>query len=287
MFRPSLYEVNSLFQEHQFKEEIVQIQEMSGTTAGLVFKLKTKKDHKYILKYDDPDTIHVVEQFFNIYKDLELFPKVLLTAQDKSYMIYTYLEGITHVNRGFKKDWLKTIVIDLLNHYVTCRETAQSWREFNELGIEEARLNAGNLLTIDDYNYVKSKAHQLFNEDSEQETMYLLHGDAGVHNFIFNDAALIGVIDPSPNVGPLIYDFLYAFCSSPDDLNTETLFTVFGYLEQGRIEKSRLIEEVMIQLYCRIGLCAKHHPNDLNDYLEAWEHWKQLCKEQDAGICII
>jgi hypothetical protein len=79
-------------------------------------------------------------------------------------------------------------------------------------------------------------------------------------------------------VGPLIYDFLYAFCSSPDDINIDTLFTAFDFLEQGRVEKSRLIEEVLIQLYCRIGLSIKHHPSDLPEYKKAWKDWSQICK---------
>lgn len=31
-------------------------------------------------------------------------------------------------------------------------------------------------------------------------------------------------------------------------------------------------EEVIIQLYCRIGICLKHHPHDLADYLKAWDY---------------
>ncbi|MNN65945.1 hypothetical protein D3C81_1814890 [compost metagenome] len=127
----------------------------------------------------------------------------------------------------------------------------------------------------------------MFNIDSEQGGKYLLHGDTGVHNFVYNNSTLIGVIDPSPMVGPIIYDFLYAFCSSPDDINTETLFTAYDFLEQGNVDKSRLVEEVIIQLYCRIGLSVKHHPNDLTEYTKAWEYWKQLCKKLDEGIDII
>ncbi|WP_342436124.1 hypothetical protein NSS79_21785 [Paenibacillus sp. FSL L8-0436] len=84
----------------------------------------------------------------------------------------------------------------------------------------------------------------------------------------------MGVIDPSPMVGPLIYDFTYAFCSSPDDLNKVTLFKAFDQLKQEAIGHSRLIEEAVFQLYCRIGICARVHPHDLKDYLTAWEHWR-------------
>jgi len=60
---------------------------------------------------------------------------------------------------------------------------------------------------------------------------FLLHGDCGVHNFIFNDNQLSGVIDPSPITGDPLYDFIYAFCSSPDELSKETIDLVVSYLK--------------------------------------------------------
>ena len=112
--------------------------------------------------------------------------------------------------------------------------------------------------------------------DEKQEMKYLLHGDTGVHNFVFQDNALNGVIDPSPLVGPIIYDFTYAFCSSPDDLNVETLLSSFAFLKHVPMGKTRLIEEIIFQLYTRIGVCVKVHPHDLDDYLQAWEYWRNL-----------
>ncbi|MNC56147.1 hypothetical protein D3C75_1057230 [compost metagenome] len=102
----------------------------------------------------------------------------------------------------------------------------------------------------------------------------MLHGDTGVHNFVYRGNRLVGVIDPSPMAGPLIYDFTNAFCSSPDDLNLETLFAAFELLKPVTVERSRLIREVIFQLYCRIGICARVHPHDLEEYLKAWETWK-------------
>lgn len=85
-------------------------------------------------------------------------------------------------------------------------------------------------------------------EYEKQEEKYLLHGDTGVHNFVFSNSVLTGIIDPSPMIGPVIYDFTYAFCSSPVDLDLETLLASFSLLSNVPIEKSRLIEEVVVQL---------------------------------------
>ncbi|WP_240762993.1 hypothetical protein [Paenibacillus thalictri] len=86
---------------------------------------------------------------------------------------------------------------------------------------------------------------------------------------MFDNNELVGVIDPSPMIGPVTYDFTYAFCSSPDDLNLETLLSSFDLLNDNTSERSRIIHEVLFQLYCRIGICVKVHPHDLNDYLKS------------------
>ncbi|MFC7681728.1 hypothetical protein [Paenibacillus sp. GCM10028914] len=286
ILEPTIYEINKLFQLHQIDDEIIEIQRMSGTTSGLVLKLESNQNNKYILKFDHPKQIQLVEQLLNTYKSSALLPKILFTGQDKTCFAYTFIDGTTHFNRGAKKEWLTRLVKDLFNKYIKYEDMSLSgsieyprstWKEFNEIGIEEAKINIGNLLSIEDYYFVKSKASKLFENDLEQGEKYLLHGDTGVHNFVYNESTLIAVIDPSPMVGPIIYDFLYAFCSSPDDMNIDTLFTTSDFLEQGCIEKPRLIEEVLIQLYCRIGLSIKHHPHDLPGYIKAWNDWKSLC----------
>lgn len=182
----------------------------------------------------------------------------------------------------------------MLNKYVTYGSENEwgrigysraSWKEFNETSIAKARNNIGNVLSTEDFEFVRTQVINLFN-DEYRGKQYLLHGDTGVHNFVFDQSTLIGVIDPSPMIGPIIYDFLYAFCSSPDDINLDTLFTAFDYLEQGEVDKARLIEEVSVQLYCRIGISIQHHPADLPEYLHAWQHWREICKRLQEGSSI-
>lgn len=290
LIEPTMQEMNELFQLHQINDEIVGIQRLSGTTSGRVYRLVSKQENKYILKFDYPYQIELVQKLLETYKNSKLLPKVLFAAEDNTYFVYTFVEGTTHFNRGLKKNWLTLIVKDLFNQYSSYQADdfwgrieypRKTWKEFNEIGIEEARTNIGDILSINDYELVKLKSNQLFDNDLEQGEKFFLHGDTGVHNFVYDQFTIIGVIDPSPMVGPIIYDFLYAFCSSPDDINIETLFHAYDLLEQGRIDKSRLIDEVLIQLYCRIGLSIKHHPNDLPEYLITWKEWKQLCRNPE------
>lgn len=257
----------------------------SGTTDGLVYSISENNVPKYLLKLDRPQQINFTSLFFHTYQDVRLLPKLYYTDPEKEFILYAYIKGTTHYNRGSKIDWMTLLVNELFNHYVKCDQNAdwgrmggipqQTWHNFNLRSLESAHANIGDLMPQVDYFKVKSIVERIA-MDEKQEMKYLLHGDTGVHNFVFHDNALCGVIDPSPLVGPIIYDFTYAFCSSPDDLTVETLLSLFALLKQVPMGKTRLIEEVILQLYTRIGVCVKVHPHDLDDYLQAWEYWRNL-----------
>ena len=286
MFIPSNESINEILRRHRLDDEIESFEHKSGTTDGLALILHTKVRGKFVLKFENATTIKEVVEFLGIYKDSSLLPKVQFRAEDYSYFLYSYVEGTTHVNRGGKLEWLSALGNDLLNKYVpygvdgTWGRLAyprKSWLEFNETSIEYARENVGSLLPDEDYIYIKSIVGSLFGDQADGGEKFLLHGDTGVHNFVYRDNSIVGVIDPSPMAGPMIYDFVYAFCSSPDDLNAETLFAAYDQLHRKSVDKPRLIQETAVQLYCRIGLSKKHHPGDLPEYLRAWEAWKGYC----------
>ncbi|MFD0692825.1 phosphotransferase [Paenibacillus sp. GCM10027628] len=278
--------VNGIMKElHEkgiFDSDHVVLSKMKGTTEGLIYIVSENNESKYVLKLDHPEQINLAELFLQTYQRTSLLPKLLYTDPAKTFIVYSFLQGATHYNRGSKKNWLPLLVKELINHYVNEQEadrwdglkySHETWREYNEQSVEEARMYIGNLLPLEDYHQVKLLVEKTAMQQ-EDEAKYLLHGDMGVHNFVFHQEVLTGVIDPSPMVGPVHYDFLYAFCSSPDDLNLETLLPAFQMLKHGTMGRSHLIEEVIIQLYCRIGLSCKHHPHDLPEYLKAWEYWK-------------
>ena len=88
------------------------------------------------------------------------------------------------------------------------------------------------------------------------------------------------MIDPTPVFGEPLYDLIYAFCSSPDDLTKETINSAASHLIiKGNKSEQLLYEEVLIGLYLRLATCIRHHPNDLEDYLKAWNYWKNIIKD--------
>ncbi|QGQ94690.1 hypothetical protein EHS13_07210 [Paenibacillus psychroresistens] len=274
--------IENLYEKGLIDNTVVATNNKTGSTDGLVYILSEHNEEKYVLKIDRPLQISMVEQFLHTYQHIKLLPEIFYTDPAKAFIVCSYISGTTHYNRGLKINWMTILVLELFNHYEQYLQTdkwgrlespIQSWSEWNNRSLEGTRNDWGSLLPIEDYYRMKSIVENI-SKSEEYGARYLLHGDTGVHNFVFHQLSLAGVIDPSPMIGPLLYDFTYAFCSSPDDLNLETLMATFTLLNHEPIERSRLIEAVIFQLYCRIGICIQHHPHDLEGYLKAWEYWK-------------
>jgi len=265
-------------------EEIEIIKLTSGTTNGTLFTIKTPEIPKYVVKIDQPKLISTTEDFLRTYQDVTLLPNVLYTDEKKEFIVYSYVFGETHINRGSKLEWMTILIEELLNKYEKVNKVSwgrvygmqrNSWADFNRSSLEFAQKDIGDVLPSEDHKRVELLVNKLESYE-HQEEKYYLHGDAGVHNFVYRDNKLNGVIDPSPLIGPKMYDFTYAFCSSPDDLNVSTLLSAFSLLTQDDpFSKERLLEEVLFQLYTRIGVCIRVHPHDLSDYLKAWKEWRE------------
>ena len=257
----------------------------SGTTNGVLYTLIAKKMPSYVIKIDNPKIITSTQDFLLAYNDVKLLPDVLYTDDKKEFIAYSYISGETHYNRGSKLEWMTILIKELFNKYKKVDKDIpwgrvngihrDSWSDFNQSSLESAQKNIGDFFTSEDHKRVELLAKKL-NAYHNQEEKYYLHGDTGVHNFVYLDNQLKGVIDPSPLIGPKVYDFTYAFCSSPDSLNLSTLFSSFSlWSSDASFTKERLLDEVLFQLYTRIGVCIKVHPHDLSGYMEAWKEWRK------------
>ncbi|RDI41096.1 hypothetical protein [Falsibacillus pallidus] len=256
----------------------------SGTTDGVLYELHINKIPSYVIKIDNPMIISATHDFLNEYKNVRLLPDLLFSDVEKGFIVYSYISGETHFNRGLKIEWMTILIKELFNNYKKVDKittwgringiSRNTWSDFNQESFESAQMNIGDFLSSEDHKRVEKLANKL-KEYPHNEQKYYLHGDAGVHNFIYLDNQLRGVIDPSPLIGPSIYDFTYAFCSSPDSLDLNTLLPLFSLWEGGNsITEEQLLDEVLFQLYTRIGVCINVHPHDLDVYMVAWEKWK-------------
>ncbi|TKC19276.1 hypothetical protein [Robertmurraya kyonggiensis] len=257
----------------------------SGTTNGVLYNILFNNIPTYVIKIDNPMSIAATQEFLMAYHDVKLLPDVLYTDYDKEFIVYSHISGETHYNRGSKREWMAIIIKELFNKYKKVdkdtpwgrlnRVQRNSWSDFNQSSLQSAQKNIGDSLPSEDHKRVEILVNNL-KRYHNQEEKYYLHGDTGVHNFVYMENQLKGVIDPSPLIGPKIYDFTYAFCSSPDSLNLSTLFSSFSlWNSQASFTEERLLDEVLFQLYTRIAVCIKVHPIDLSGYMGAWNEWRK------------
>jgi hypothetical protein len=264
-------------------------QQMLGTTEGRVYVVNLNDQPSYVLKMDAPMYIKIVTDFLQAYKG-SFIPRLHFTDPNNEYYIYEYVVGVVNKDKGPKSKWLTTLSESLINRYehISAEKgwgwleepLSDSWSDFLQRSIVEARIIIGGLLPEEDYDLVMQIPRATYG--SGNPDAYFIHGDCGVHNFIFDSSILKGVIDPTPMIGPPLYDFIFAFCSSPDELTMDTLLGSVGSLKSSVLWKADqrfLIEEVLVQLYCRIGTCLKYHSHHLSDYLKAWTYWRNLRNE--------
>ncbi len=272
--------IKELQQNNILSTKQINYEQLNGGTVSELYLLHNN-GMKYVVKSNDSQVIKSEANFLDTYKDLNFLPQLLFVEESFNYFVYSFINGSTNYSKKNKKDMLCVLVNELINNYRPISqyigwgwadEPTASWRSFLMTEILEANKIIGSQLSRNDFNLIQN----LVKKNGNDHIPFLLHGDCGVHNFIFNNGRLTGVIDPTPVIGDPIYDLIYAFCSSPDDLTKATLDTAASQLVVINRNISNLYEQLLIGLFLRIGSCVKHHPDDIGAYLKAWEYWKRI-----------
>lgn len=260
-------------------------QRLTGTTEGQVHVI-TEADGiqpLYVMKWDDPVRTELTTRFLQVYPHLSLYPSLYYTDPTHQFVIYEYKSGSVYSTRGPKEDWLQTLITATINRYERVYSGigwgwldevfVESWGDFLKERVSEAKLQIGSSLTEADHAFVEGLAAD--DSRNKQAQPYLLHGDCGVHNFLFEEKALTGIIDADPIIGPAWYDALFAFCSSPEELTLEVWHSLLAVLDPSlRGDDRAMLEELLLVLYCRVATCLEHHPGDLAVYQQAWSYWR-------------
>ncbi|KLA30641.1 aminoglycoside phosphotransferase family protein [Bacillus cereus] len=249
---------------------------LNGGTTSTVYLL----DGKYVVKLNKTEVIREEANFLSFYEGNTLFAKLLYKEPLHTYIVYSFLEGSTSCEQGQKRIMLSTLVKEVINKYEIVsgidgwgwkESPVQSWHEFLMTNVMEANENVKPYISEEEYRTVLKLANSPSRGTGIHQP-FLLHGDLGLHNFIFQGNKLHGVIDPLPVLGDPIYDLIYAFCSTPEDLTKETIDYAMKQCVFHKKDRD-LYEEIVIGLYLRIDTCLRHHPKDLEDYLAAWRYW--------------
>lgn len=278
--------------QHLFMKGIIETVELQETSepdeeGKRTYLLNVDGKPKYALRMDTPENIAMAEQLHKAYPDSPLLPKVLYADPVKGYLVQPYVAGTTGdgaAGRGSKKAWLSLLVTELLNRYETdeaagkwgrLTEPCSSWSEFNERELSKARENLNGLQPAEDCERVALLLEPL----AEAGSKYLLHGNTDARRFVFRKEQLVGVLEPKPIAGPVLYDLVQAFCSTPDDLSLEVLFEAYSLLEVKTADQERLVQEALLRVYCRMGVCAAENRSELDEYVAAWQFWRMLLPE--------
>ncbi|WP_423406759.1 phosphotransferase [Heyndrickxia sp. MSNUG] len=257
---------------------------LSGGTTSELYLLQSR----YVIKKNEPQVLKAEAVFLEEYSEIQLLPTLIYEEPENNYIVYSYIRGESIYKRKFKRELLIELVQNIFNHYKIVEtegvwgwadEPSSTWKDFLLHRASGATTILKGFLSEEDheliYTLINKKGSNTINQP------YLLHGDCGVHNFIFEESKLTGVIDPTPVIGPRLYDLIYAFCSSPNDLKIETIEAAANTLLE---DTKNLYEDVLIGLYLRIATCIKHHPADFDDYLNAWEFWKRQIKQEKEAL---
>lgn len=272
--------INQLTQEELLPSTLLQYKSLTGGSSSSVYLLEFQDCNPYVVKLTDPITLKEEADFLAHYADIKFIPSLHYVDPSYQYIVYEFVKGTTEGKGKNKNEMLETLVHSLLNHYRHAPapnkwgwtdDPVDSWQSFLRSRVEDAHPRLQGVLTEKDSVFIKTILQEL--EDSSHP--YLLHGDCGVHNFIYTDGLLSGVIDPTPVYGSPLYDLIYAFCSCPQDLTEETLEGPFKQLSMMEISKSQLYKEVLVILYIRIATCIHYHPQDLQEYLIGWKYWRE------------
>lgn len=275
--------ITELLAQGIIESKPIVIRKLTGGTVSELYLLEGKR-YKYVVKCNAPVVVASESYYLETYHVSTLLPTLLRVHPNHHYMVYSYIDGFTLHRTKMKKKVLRGLVEGLINHYRTVPdligwgwidEPTNSWVSFLVQELNEASVLIGNRLEKQQHQFV----YQLLEQVNVDVRGFLLHGDLGIHNFIFNDSQLVGVIDPTPIVGIPLYDLVYAFCSSAEDLSKETFDYALSYLNKTHQKNEAFIyATVLIGLYLRMAACLKHHPEDYKVYVDAWYKWVDIVK---------
>ncbi|GGH87165.1 hypothetical protein JOD43_003849 [Pullulanibacillus pueri] len=272
--------INELISKQVIYSPIKDVQPLLGGTTSELYRVQMLDGEDYAIKVNEPQVLHYESDFLKYYGGIDLLPKLRYVDPHNKFIVYTYISGSTDYLKGNKTEMLNALVTNLINNYRPVQSEkgwgwvealTPSWSDFLLECYSEGTEILRPWLAEKDRQFVRDIIKR--RQPTTQEP-YFLHGDCGVHNFIFQHRQLSGVIDPTPVFGEPLYDLIYAFCSSPDDLTLETLRSAAAGLTIGKVSDDDLIRGGFVGLYLRMATCIQHHPHDLQDYLKAWARWK-------------
>ncbi|MDQ0495131.1 aminoglycoside phosphotransferase family protein [Paenibacillus brasilensis] len=272
--------LNELYEAGVLESHVQKLKPLTGGTSSEVVAVMDGTHPRYVIKQNDPAMIEVEAEFLHTYAQIEKLSRLVYVDSLHRYLVYTFKPGIAGQYRKTNKaDLLLSLATEVIAHYKPLESERHygypdhpfmKWRDFLLYRTKESEEIIQDVLPQEDHRFVQALVAGM----PPRNMKYLLHGDLGVHNFVFaENGTLTGIIDPDPVVGEPLYDLIYAFCSSPDSLTFDAILPAAERLGPELTREYELNKEVLQGLYFRIATCIRHHPEDLDQYAAAWTYW--------------
>jgi hypothetical protein len=197
--------INEIITKELLLEPVTQWSELKGGTMSMLGVLGTPEMPKrYVVKTNPRELVINETRFLKLYDGIDLLPSVQYVDPEFRYFVYDFIPGDTQYERGAKTALMHELTRQVINRYVRPEpgdhyEHLES-RASMEESISYASSVIGSNLAPEDHELVAyivhTQAERIANADK-----YVLHGDFGVHNFLFSGGKLSGVIDPIPAIG--------------------------------------------------------------------------------------
>lgn len=259
--------------------EITSSRRLSGGSGDNIFLLKTSKNRKYVYKSGAVNSISPQAFFYKEYSELPYLPRLIYSKPDE--LIIDYLD-LKKLRENYSKiEILEILTESFLSKYKIISQTerfgflsgfltAKSFADFIIKQSQEAYKYISDIFQVDELNSLVDLIKIRYSHDYFS-TKYLIHGDFGFHNIFYTFDKPLGIIDPDPIIGHPLYDLLFAFCSTPEQINPKNYDTCLSrFLKIFPINLDRKSDFLKISLFKRISSCRKHHPEDLQSYLQIW-----------------
>lgn len=244
-----------------------------GASDAKVFSI----NEKYLVKVVDDLTLRSQIAFLEFYKGIAGLQRVITYNKELKYICFEFIKGkkIKEVKEVKDTDIIKQIK-NIVKQYKKYDDNAygylydnegKSWVEFLEDEINYAK---PKLKDYDVETSILDKCLQTISKYNVEK--YLIHGDLGTHNFLFDDNGKIMIIDPMPVVGDWLYDFYYAVLSSKKIfMNTE----MDSIIQAFDGDYTYQISLFTIVLFIRLSRAYVYDKENFETYLNAY---MQICQ---------
>ncbi len=252
------------------------IGEHRGSTEAAVVQVEDG-GRQLAVKFESPEVVANVSAFLRSYEHVDLFPNLLYTAPDDSFLVYPFVGGGPFEDDQLGEGVVAALIGQVLNRSVGAARSdwgtrgapSTSLRHHLQTEIDVRAGIVGAVLGATQTDRMRTTVDRLFSNFSGRP--FLLHGDLGVHNFVVENGDVVGIIDPLVVHSLPILELLFLICSKPHHFGVEGVVRLCGTLDESSgFGDADLIDLYRLSLYNRVANCAWHHPDDLPAYVRLY-----------------